>query len=239
MTNINKDLTREFIQSIGFKFDGAYWTNNLNSVNLSYIEGSKWNSSIPGNLAIKKPIEISKYNQLILALLESYNSVIRSIVSKYSRGLSLPNEAFVEMSNYLDTLFGFDKNIKFKFEISSPGVSIVPMNAYTYTLMSGIEKEYKVYYSIGFEEDVSYEKFSIHPNCLNRSYLLNVIANVTKANKNDINIISLHEVHEDGTESIYLGNGIKFEQNEVQKEVSKSSCTSESLGTDEAEAGNA
>lgn len=207
---INQELTREFLQSHGIQFDGAYWVNpNLPfRLQASNVEGT-WMVTIPElPVGAHQPAPIKNYSELLKLMLGTLQYFINK--KKQLSQPTNPQEEIQLTVNCIGEVFGFDKNLVFGMNITPMGAQIFPGNEYTHTAITGNEEEFVVLYT----DRGKGEKFecSYSPECISKSFLTELISKHIGKKVEDINVTSVHKMNGNALEA-FFGAGLNIPKN--------------------------
>lgn len=186
-TNINPILTSELLESLGFLFDGYYYSDNLHPTQYLKVEdGFEVHLKTPGE--IHHPL-IKDYSEFIKTLLSPMQLYLeaRMQVENPSDGSQFSPE---KLASWIADYWHFDEDINFKINISQGGVGVSPLGPYTESLiLGGIEKRsVSIITSSGIMELV----IESNPSVLTLDYILDVAKSVLNCDQVDITI-SKHE----------------------------------------------
>lgn len=206
---INQELTREFLQSHGIHFDGAFWVNDKCPFRLTATDvPNNWLVTIPElPVGVQQPEPIRDYKGLMYL----YLAVLPGYIGKSQQGKNFLSEN-AKVQNFIELMngfFSFDKNLSFSLNITQMGVQVLPNNEYTHTIMSGNESSF-----IALDHDANtIIEFSIAPECVSYDYVFGLIKKI-KPELEDyrINLRSILKINDDGSKDLFFGAGLKFKK---------------------------
>lgn len=164
MEKVIKDLTADVLMDLGFSYDGYYWGSpNVPFKLQSADQGYTVFIEIPG---AETPPPVMT-NSDLLRLMCSVSTVY---LQKELNGF---NPSSAEMAKFhLNQLilkyFNFNPSSSYKMAaiLGPQGIGITPANEFTFTVLNGVQCEFKVYLS-GDKLETVY----IHPECMSGRYL--------------------------------------------------------------------
>lgn len=185
--NINPILTGELLESLGFHFDGYYYSDNLHpTMYLKVDNGFEVHLKTPGEL--QHPF-IKDYSGFIRTLLAPMQLYIQGMMRADNPvGVSQINPEVI--ASWIADYWHFDEDINFQITISQGGVGVSPVGTYTTSLiMGGIEKR-----SLPIITDSGVMELVVesNPSVLTIDYLEEVAKSVLNCDQVDITI-SKHE----------------------------------------------
>lgn len=143
--NLNPILNSDIIEKAGFVFDGYYYVNPQCPVKLNKVESGYAVTFIdPAGPQINETI--NNYCELISLMTQSLQMVIEKELQGKTFTDAKEQLSFIGtvVKNYLK----FDKSLNFIVMNSPAGLQIRPNNEYTYTVVSGDIRNFKVNYEI-------------------------------------------------------------------------------------------
>lgn len=186
--NINPILTGELLESLGFHFDGYYYSDNLHPTQYLKVDnGFEVHLKTPGE--IQHPL-IMDYSGFIRTLLSPMQLYIQGMMKADNQlGESQINPELI--ASWIADYWNFDEDINFQITISQGGVGVSPVGSYTTSLlMGGIEKRSV---SIITNEGLMELIVESNPSVLTIDYLEEVAKSVLNCDQVDITI-SKHEI---------------------------------------------
>lgn len=208
-------LTRDFLQSHGVKFDGAFWVNEILPFRLTASQTlNTWMVTIPNLPAnIQQPSPISNYSDLIRLMLSLCPAYLQKTVQDL-RPLGLNQEQTMQkIVEAFAKLFTFDNCIRFNLQFGPQGFGINPGNEYTHTLLVGRECEFKVVYQVlddNKSRDMDTFEFTMAPECVSLDFICTQLGAILGVGV-DIKITSVEIVDENNEYKPFYGAGIKFQ----------------------------
>lgn len=196
MERIIKELNSEILESLNYSFDGFYWVHPVNPIKLQStdVEGT-YIVILDGGDITNNPDPVKSNTdllRLIVALVQPY-------IQAHMQNASMNNIPVDSMflTNILKQYFDFrDERIKFRVGFSQVGLNLAPENEFTFTLLEGLQCEFKVIYSKGPDSENIVEAIYTHPQCMSTRYLKSLFGD-------DIVIKQLSVLSEDGFEPFY------------------------------------
>lgn len=221
MKIINQKLTSEFLESIGFKFDGYYWVHSNFVFRLTKAsDKDAYIVDIPG---ISDPNQLpppaSCYCELFRVILGTLNMKLDQIMQGYTD----IKDQNAMISVYVDNVkkyFGFDKGLSINLILG--GVSrIDPGNEYTFSLMNGVD-QFRITYIVDGNEHTA--EVEVHPACMSLEYALKLFITefpdlFDKDCKQNISIkeILTNNTLTGGLWEPFYGMGMKFDNHATQQ----------------------
>jgi len=204
---IIQNLSSEFLLSHGVTFNGINYVINRTEVKLiSTDDPSKFMVNIPDlPLGMQQPQPIENYSQLIKLIVELLPMYLR-------KGRDLKNEDDLQkLTQDFVRNFEFDENIKLGFAIGPQGIQIVPRNAYTYTLLTGIENHFKIQYNVG-DGELTVDEIDMNPDCISLDFIKSYLAVNMNIDIDGIQVTSVSIlVKEPDQYELFFGRGINFQ----------------------------
>lgn len=192
MEKIISKLNSDLIKSLGFDFDGYYYIYpKCPILKLVATAEDAFLVEIEGAAVGQNPPPITTNTQLYQLLVTLFGWYLENSLKNRLTPLTEENQE-EELNRYMTEYFAFDSKLKFKFT----GQGLIPSDEYTYTVMSGIEVEFKVYFDFEMKE---FESLSINPDCISYNYLKKRFDKSPKAVK---------VIQKDGLEYPFFGMGI-------------------------------
>ena len=185
--NINPTLTSELLESLGFRFDGYYYSDNLHPIQfLKTEEGFEVHLKTPGEMQHPLVKDYSDFIKSLLAPMQLYLQARMQIEDQSGNQQVNPQI----LAEWIADYWHFDEDINFQINVSQGGVGVSPIGPYTISLiMGGIEKRSM---SIITSSGVMELMIEGNPSVLTIDYLEEVAKSALNCDQVDITI-SKHE----------------------------------------------
>jgi hypothetical protein len=207
--NVNPTLNSDLLAKAGFNFDGYYYVNPSCPVRLNKVEAGYAISFIDPN---GPPIEdtISNYCDLIALMMKTVQQVIQ--VQSVGKTFANTQEQVQFIADVVKKYFKFDKHINLVILHSPMGLQIIPNNEYTYTVINGDIRNFKVYYEWQSGEVVSKNsiELEISAQCISWPFLMTFITKSLEGFNKESDKLTITGVYmiNEGAEIPFYGMGI-------------------------------
>lgn len=208
MERINKPLTRDFLQSVGVTFDGAYWVAPNTPIRLQASDRENtWMVTIPDlPLGHPQPEPISTYTEYLRLLMSFVPAFINARKSMHQ--VTNQQQEIEAVAHSLLEFFQFDKKLAFNLQVGPMGAGLQPGNEYTHTLLTGNETRFKVLYQEQdpdnhFEVDVY-----TSPECVCTQFLKKLLVTEYGVDPEAVDILSVLIETDDNKWESFFGAGL-------------------------------
>lgn len=213
--NLNPILNSDIIEKAGFTFDGYYYVNPKCPVRLNKVE-SGYAVSFIDPAAPQINDSINNYCELISLMTQTLQMVIEKELE--GKNFTDAKEQLSFIGTVVKNYLKFDKSLNFIVVNSPAGLQIRPNNEYTYTIVSGDIRKFKVNYKISHtaaidETDAVEENtidLEVSAQCISWPFLMDCISESHEGfNKetDKLTIVSVTLINED-KEIPFFGMGI-------------------------------